>query len=408
MEFRLSQTYKLRNIGGTSAGAIAAGAAAAAQLGVHTGSNRHAFEELDALPQLLGSRAKGRMHSMLFNLFQPQRQLRRHFLLLTGMLNSLSPFRMVWRACHGIMRQFPFGAALGGLPGLLLLSQTTGLGTVISLCVFLTGLVLGAAVEGLLSLGHALPGNYFGLCNGMAKDDTALTPWLTQYFNKLAGKTSIEPLTFGELWAGRIRPLGEAAPAAGSEGPVIQLAMMTTAVNLGRPFRLPFESADLYFVEEELRQFFPGSVNDWLVDHARPSVTANKLRTSGVTFHALPRPEDLPVVFAVRLSLSFPVLLSAIPLYAVDRTLDRNKEEPTHATRIYFSDGGICSNFPVHFFDSPLPLRPTFGVNLRGFHPDHPHERVVYIRRIYVTASAGDIRADPFKPPSAACGRNQR
>ena len=35
----LAKTYKLRNIGGTSAGAIAAGAAAAAQLAVHTGSN---------------------------------------------------------------------------------------------------------------------------------------------------------------------------------------------------------------------------------------------------------------------------------------------------------------------------------------------------------------------------------
>jgi hypothetical protein len=32
----------------------------------------------------------------------------------------------------------------------------------------------------------------------------------------------------------------------------------------------------------------------------------------------LPEPEDLPVVVAVRMSLSFPVLLSAVPLYAVD------------------------------------------------------------------------------------------
>jgi hypothetical protein len=30
----------------------------------------------------------------------------------------------------------------------------------------------------------------------------------------------------------------------------------------------------------------------------------------------------------------------------------------------WFSDGGICSNFPIHFFDSWLPRRPTFGVNL--------------------------------------------
>jgi hypothetical protein len=40
-----------------------------------------------------------------------------------------------------------------------------------------------------------------------------------------------------------------------------------------------------------------------------------------------------------------------------------------------FSDGGVCSNFPLHMFDSPLPLWPTFGVNLKPFHPDHPNER---------------------------------
>ena len=33
---------------------------------------------------------------------------------------------------------------------------------------------------------------------------------------------------------------------------------------------------------------------------------------------------------------------------------------------------GVSSNFPVHFFDAPLPQRPTFGIDLDGFHPDHP------------------------------------
>jgi len=34
--------------------------------------------------------------------------------------------------------------------------------------------------------------------------------------------------------------------------------------------------------------------------------------------------------------------------------------------RCHLSDGGICSNFPIHFFDSALPRWPTFGVNLAG------------------------------------------
>jgi hypothetical protein len=30
----------------------------------------------------------------------------------------------------------------------------------------------------------------------------------------------------------------------------------------------------------------------------------------------------------------------------------------------HFSDGGICSNFPIHFFDELVPARPTFGITL--------------------------------------------
>jgi hypothetical protein len=151
---------------------------------------------------------------------------------------------------------------------------------------------------------------------------------------------------------------------------------MTTALNLGRPFRIPFDAGDIYYIEEELRNFFPTEVMQWMVDHARESESAKLLSTSGKTFRAFPRPNDFPVIVGVRLSLSFPILLSALPLYTVDHTLDVNKSKTTKATRVYFSDGGISSNFPVHFFDDPLPPRPTFGVNLRGFHPDHPTERV--------------------------------
>jgi hypothetical protein len=59
------------------------------------------------------------------------------------------------------------------------------------------------------------------------------------------------------------------------------------------------------------------------------------------------------VVVGARLSLSFPFLLSALPLYD-----EAGKQH-------WFSDGGICSNFPLHFFDSPLPRWPTFGLDLQ-------------------------------------------
>lgn len=93
--------------------------------------------------------------------------------------------------------------------------------------------------------------------------------------------------------------------------------MMTTALNLGRPFRLPFEQDKFYFLEEDVRRLFPPSVAQWLIDHARKSDTAVALSGGGRTFRALPEAQDLPVLLGVRMSLSFPVLLSAIPFYTV-------------------------------------------------------------------------------------------
>jgi hypothetical protein len=83
----------------------------------------------------------------------------------------------------------------------------------------------------------------------------------------------------------------------------------------------------------------------------------------------------MPVAVGVRLSLAYPVLLSAVPLYAIDWTRDPSRR-PLRPERCWFSDGGISSNFPVHFFDQPLPRWPTFAINLRPPHVDLPDEEV--------------------------------
>src|SRR5262249_7435710 len=49
--------------------------------------------------------------------------------------------------------------------------------------------------------------------------------------------------------------------------------------------------------------------------------------------------------------------------------------------RCIFSDGGISSNFPIHFFDRFLPTRPTFGISLGEYSPlrcksEKPEDRV--------------------------------
>lgn len=375
----LSKTYTLRSIGGTSAGAIAAGAAAAAQLGVLSGGRPDAFEELDGLPKLLGdpvAKAKG---SMLLNLFQPQEPFRRHFGLLTAALNAPSKAALITRIIMGAVWRFPIGSLLGAAIGIAIAVTGTGVARWLGGAVAIIGLVLGALASVVLTLARHLPGNGFGLCSGMpgrAQGLPSLTAWLHEYLNKLAGKQSDEPLTFGELWAGHLRGPGAPAPHSGEGRKEIELAMITTALNLGRPFRLPFDQDKFYFLEEDVRRLFPEAVAKWLVDHARSSDTATALSTGDRQFRALPLAQDLPVLVAVRMSLSFPILLSTIPLYTVDRTLKVNSGVATVPVRVLFSDGGICSNFPMHLFDSPLPSRPTFGVDLGDFHEDHPNERV--------------------------------
>src|SRR2546426_11877014 len=68
---------------------------------------------------------------------------------------------------------------------------------------------------------------------------------------------------------------------------------------------------------------------------------------------------DLPIVVAARFSLSFPLLISANSLYSPHPNTDILMTN-------WFSDGGITSNFPVHFFDSWFPGRPTFGLDLQS------------------------------------------
>jgi hypothetical protein len=51
---------------------------------------------------------------------------------------------------------------------------------------------------------------------------------------------------------------------------------------------------------------------------------------------------------------------------------------------------GHHEQFPVHFFDTPLPTRPTFAIDLDGFHPDHPR--------------SGDERDNVYLPRSNAGG----
>ena len=362
---RLSTQFRFRNIGGTSAGAIAAAGAAAAEYRRATDAANpgYGFARLGELGAWLGERPDG-PHTRLYHLFAPEPGVRRHFAILSAMLNRGSKRG---RLMHGLLaaaRRFPGGALAGALPGLILLVAALGtapvnmIGVAVASVMAVLGALTGGAAAAAVSLCRKLPAHEFGLVNGHrasadANDPPALTDWLHAYLQDIAGKDAASPLTFGDL----DHVVFDAH--AGIRG--IDLTMMTTALSMGRPFSLPFDTEQFYFEPGEFGRFFPREVVDWLIANPGERLAENEARDDAMAaFGYLPLParDTLPIVVAARMSLAFPLLLSGVPLY-------RYAWESGDIRKVLFSDGGICSNFPVHLFDAVLPGWPTFGINLR-------------------------------------------
>jgi hypothetical protein len=383
----LAKTYRFKNIGGTSAGAIAAAAAAAAEYGRRQGaSGARGFRGLAELPDWIGKPGR------LLDMFRPDRPTRALFALVMAGLNPKTPTHKVAAITRELLVRFPISAAL--LAGAVwathhwLLRDVRGAALVYASAatVVLAALVFLVVVLLFLyrQIAQTLPANFYGMSRaydasaGDGSVEAPLTNWLTHYLNDLAGKPMLDgPLTFGDLY-GASRAPGDPEPD-GPDYRAINFEMMTTALNHGRPYRLPFRDPDrvFYFSREEFAQLFPPAVVQYMVDHAPTRPGLPPTATGCTRLYPFPDAKDLPVVVATRMSLSFPVLLTAVPLYAVDFGLVANQDKLNnpHAERCWFSDGGISSNLPIHFFDAALPLWPTFAINLKQFHPDHPDEK---------------------------------
>jgi hypothetical protein len=65
-----------------------------------------------------------------------------------------------------------------------------------------------------------------------------------------------------------------------------------------------------------------------------------------------------------------------------------------HFRRLLISDGGLCSNFPIHLFDSPIPAWPTFGVSLVDEGGAYSLDPDFIARRVHVPAGHRERRAD--------------
>jgi len=387
----LAKKYRFRSIGGASAGAIAAALTAAAELGRSRG--RASFAELEGVARGLGARLRG--------LFQPSPRLAGLFDVLFAAVARGRLASRVAGLAAALARAYPFATLLALLPPAALLAfafiRRDGWAALAATLLF--ALLLAAAW--LLRLGRdllrALPAHDYGLCTGLTQPGSAapaLTDWLTDLLDDLAGVERGEdgargrPLTFGDL-----------ADAG------VELRAMTTCLTLGRPYSLPFETRAFRFREAEMRRLFPGRVVDWMLhpredaddgaealpesaDGPPPEPLGDRLGTDRESGHVpLPPARDLPVIFAVRLSLSFPLLFSAVKLWARDYTRESFTERQT-LRPVWFSDGGICSNFPIHLFDATWPSRPTFGITLEELASDDEP-------RVFFPASAaqGILRA---------------
>jgi hypothetical protein len=400
----LAASYRFRGIGGASAGAIGAAMGAAAEYGRAGGG----FERLHDLPEDL-------FDGKLAELFQAEPELQP---LLDLMLlattddpadaaGSSVPTK-VRRGVTTLARAFPLAGAVGGATGLVLAgigAAKRGLAGVllvpVGLVVATVGWVAGVGSRLFRLMTVDVPKNQFGLCSGTgtSEDRPGCTDWMARQIDDLAGLGDGEgPLTFGHLSRG-----GPHAEGASGE---IDLRLITTCLTEGRPFELPLEARRFFYKPEEWRRLFPAYVMDALLrapdarsaalvadpdddEHETTdtpeSPTAADAEWQWETEQAqrkglrrLPDAEHLPVIVATRLSLSFPLLISAMPLYTVNRADPRNqgayrrRDDPTNPgalvfARLWFTDGGFCSNFPVQLFDSALPSRPTFAINLGTF-----------------------------------------
>ena len=411
----LAQKYRFRNLGGASAGAIAAAFVAAAEFGRASGG----FARLDEIPTELGSR--------LATIFQPSAATApMHRVLLAFIAKNAtkrSKVAAVWsavRALAGWGALVAFGAVALVGAGLALLWQLLDRGpfdwwaAALNFLLWLPVAVLaGVAVGGWLAVKEAMrrvEANGFGLCDGHSTPGPVpLTDWMHTQLQDLAGlPAGSPPLTFGQLWGAKavadyVKYVGD-----GSElglkpfrrgilrrQRVIDLVVMTTNLTQRRPHRFPFESRRFYWCRSCLSRYFDDAVLNHLAcfdgagddpPASRAVEVAGRLRTITMTcplhpstvVRPLPSPADVPVLVGARLSLSFPGLISAVPLQFIDYA-----RKPEHVAMViaWLSDGGIASNFPMHLFDSPFPGRPTFGFDLQPMTVEHGSEPVIIPQR---------------------------
>ncbi len=399
----IGASYRFRGVGGASAGAIGAAIGAAAELGRSSGG----FARMAALPSQLGN---GRLAA----LFQPQASTQQLLLLMLTVTGNDRPgahrsgLGKYAALTTAMLAAFPF-ASLGGLaPGIALVAYGAVILGAPGILLIIVGLLLAiggwAAAVGIRlirKLTVDVPSNLFGICRGLGADPDhpGFTDWLSDQIDAVAGlPQDARPLRFGQLWTGDVDLASADADGVDPADRHIDLRMISTCLSQSRPYELPWHARTFFYDPQTWRTLFPGYVVDALLaapppgplpgasdaDEWRWEEQAAKAHTPSLA--RLPDPAFLPVIVATRMSLSFPLLISAVPLWTINRDSPQtqqatqafreagaNQTEPPGGglefSKLWFTDGGLCSNFPVYLFDAALASLPTFAINLGPFPP---------------------------------------
>jgi|GEM_PF-581352 len=296
----IASSYRLRSIGGTSAGAIAAAGAAAMEFGRQSQTNTHALTALGNLNCILSEAtdhgASTRLEAMFAGDKGTADLLKIIKRALAGKAGAADVLRQLWQLVDGDARRDLKRAALktvaqgAGTSGLTWLGAVALAWSEPAQAAAVATALLGSTSYFAWRNGKAVIGDIFarlldqtnrylqpvidnglGLATGMGLPDATigghqvqpLTQWLHDQLQALSGLED-EVLTFGHLWLGHAYPEKSPKDVKSDAPRAIDLVLVATDLNRLQSVNFPFlpERSRLFIDQRQWETLFPCKVMD--------------------------------------------------------------------------------------------------------------------------------------------------